>query len=1533
MTTAVITRQFYGAGGMMGGSKSPTQTADNLFSMDVVEALLGVSEGPIEGLAPGGAKNWYIGETPLINVDGNQNFDSFELIVRKGNELGQDIVSRLGGFGSSTTVQTELASNTPVVRQGSITDIDYLDIRLAISRLGRNTDDGSFEHTGRIKIEYKRTSQTGWIPVSTVITDPPQEAFNGTDAEVYIRLDKEALISGAEGDAISFWQPTPPVANSSLPTIWFDSANLNRPKQQSGENWVDYSGSWFDGVNWHFGSQIAYISTGAPAGRTRGDFWLNPSNNSIHFYNGSAWVRAGSTLSPGTFFGQGSTGGSTSIGAGELVVTGKASGTFVKELRIPVNRIADDSYDIRVTKTSPDNTTEDFFDVSWESFQEVKAQVFNFPALATAQLTARASDQFSSIPDFWGVYRGRIVKVPNNYDPVARTYRGLWDGTWKFAWSNNPAFVANDLVENDRYGMNAYYPVVLNKYDVYEAAQWCDTRRADGKPRFTFNGLISEPRGCREAVEYICGIFGGRFFDDGNGSATIKIDKDDQAIALFTPENVSDGVFTYSFTEATSRYNDITVTFANPELRWSEDRRRVHEPNHIAKYGRIPLNFIAVGCTNVAEAIARARYKLATGINEKTIVNFRTNRAGLYLKPYEVILIADDDVEHGLSGRVLEQTGPRTVSLRDPIYFEAGVNYTVSFQVPDATRISYKLVELPLVAAPGNQLTLTTAADLPDLPENAVFSISSNAGANPKPFRVTKIDEADGDPDIVEIQGIEIDRQKWAFVDGLVEELVDPPTYVLDMSAKPRPPFRVRITPEVATRGGARTNNLMIEWDASETKTVIKYKVFASRNNNPMQMISETTGTAYEMLDVIPGEYVISVVACTQVMESDPVYAEHRLIGDIRDVSQVKNLQLLNETGNIFNTANPTFGWDAVLTPDHEDFVIRIYDVDNRLVRETSTRQTSFTYDLVTNRADNQGQALRNFSIWVAARDQFKALTAFSILSVSNPPPPVVVPIIQEGLQSVSVDWDVSSISDAAGVKIWISQVDGFTPGPDNLVFNGPGASFYRFGDAGADYFLRIAAYDTLGDHGLLVSPQYHFVPLAVNIGEIDGVFGDVMDYVIGGGDTDLAARLDLLERNIEEIAYSVTQGAHVDYSERQTIRRDLNGFNSRFTEEIITGRNETSEIVQRLSTLEVNPTPGVIGLVQDEATVRASEDEALAQALFALTARVHDAEGSLTSEQIVRADADSALSQDLTRLTSRVGDNEGTLTELAQTVVDGDQALSTQITALTARVGTNEAGITAANTARADADTAISQTVTELTARVGTAEAGITAANTARADADTAISQTVTALTARVGTAETSITSEATARADADTALTQTVSALTARVGTAETSVTNEATARANADSALAATQTTLSAQIGDASAQGRVGFQVGVTPQGVTARYAVVLRANTGASFSEAGWYIDIMPGGGTRSAIKANEFFLLDQNGASLASPFYVSGGSVFINNAMIKDLTSTNIKTTNLSSISANLGEITAGRARSADSKMVLDFNSKYFSIEV
>lgn len=1074
-------------------------TPDNLFSTDTVELILGIGEGPIRGLV-GGDKNFYLGDTPLRNSGGDSNFENYTLKIYKGSVLGQEIKPFMGGFGDSTSVGVELGAGTPVVRSGSHTQIDYIDLRFVINRLVKSDKKGSHENTGVWKIEYKRSDSGTWRSPKTFAEIDKTPVEDDATATFYADdMSDETQVENF-GDLYVFIHntnvPSPSLSGKGVwlkpganyqPWIWNGTSWIVAPEATQLPTLADGTLRWTfkkarkDGVR-----HLHRLNVGptkptvqAVTYETRQSdlefsFWVNTSLDTAanrFFYNGTAWIKAGTSIEVGGF-------GEPVVttNAGEIKVKAKISSPYVKELRIPVPRI-NATYDLRVTKVTEDDPDgEEFFDLTWESFQEINKDPLNFPGLACAHLLIGASDQFTSLPDPNGIYDGRIIKVPSNYDPVARTYAGVWDGTWKLAYSNNPAYVVKDLVDNDRYGLNAYYECVINPDDVYAAGRWCDTITPDGRPRFTFNGLISEPRMAREAIDFICGIFGGRFFDDGNGFATIKLDADTPTMGLFTAENVVDGLFTYSSTEVNTRYNDIQVTFINPDLDWEEDRRRVYDQSLIDKYGRIPLPFIAVGCTNVREAIARARYKLITSTAETRLVSFKTNRQGLYVQPFDIILVADDQISSAITGRVHSRVSDTEISLRDPIFLESGFQYRILFQVPNPVTNVYQVIEIPLLPKNlgSSRTTLEVASNTPfpdDLPEYAVFTIQQTNGNNaPRPYRISSIGEGADDPDNVEITAVEVNRLKWLYVDGILDDYDDVITNDLNSKRiKPVPDIRVR---SVFSRN---TRNVIIDWDPSPSKLVQKYQVFYSIDKGPTTLLTETNQLAFDWANPPLGDYVFSVVAVgINGKRSRPTSIDYRMVGDVRQGAGITGLRLVDEpSANIFERRSPTFRWDDIADPDHDQYQVVIKSAAGAVVHTELQKQSRFTYEYDVNKAENGGDARRNFTIEVASVDKAGDLSDAQSLSVSNPAPAAPTGLsVQRVDGAIVIKYDVPPIRDFMGVKVHQSPTNGFTPLDDNVVYKGPNTQVTLPAVSNATTYYKVALYDQMDEANLNYGAQ-----------------------------------------------------------------------------------------------------------------------------------------------------------------------------------------------------------------------------------------------------------------------------------------------------------------------------------------------------------------------------------------------------------------------------------------------------------------------------
>jgi predicted phage tail protein len=970
--TDTVTSTFAGRKG--GQQKAPTRTPDSLFSSDQVEVVLGISEGPIGGLVDGG-KSFYVNGTPLINADNSSNFKDFELIIQTGAETGNaPIVPRLGGLGNQVTagLPVNLSQNTPITRQLPALipnqPIDYIELRLNIARLFISNAKGEFANTVEFTIEIKPASSTTWVnPVieSYAVDSVPGDSFGATQTVLPPAGTTTPTSLTHAGAVIS--TVAPGTANRPASVLWFDNALLNdlRPKALSGSSWVQVSG--LSGVStvggYSFRSWLTgcvFLGTTAPSADllVSGlvNFWI--SSNTVYQHNGSAWVLMPATL-PTTL---------VSAQPRSVSITGKTTSGYVRELRLPVARISE-PYDIRLTKLSPNSNTTDgtYTDISLESIAAISTAPLNFPGLATAQIVGRATDQLNSFPELSGIYNGRIIRVPSNYNPVTKVYTGVWDGTFQLAVSSNPGWVAYDLVMNTRYGLNAYQPVVLDKWACYEFGRHCDTYG------FEYNDYIREPRAIYEHIDYICGLAGGKFIDYDNGYCTIIFSSDTQPVsAVFSRENVEAGLFTYAFTDVTTVKNDLTVAFINPELGWKEDRRRVFDQTHITTYGRRPDDFTAVGCTSATEAIKRARLRLVSSLTEKAVISFKTGRQGQYIQPFDLIVVCDGHTATGYaSGRARTSTlvsGRPRIGLRDPIFLETGFNYTIQFQTQVGGNLAVETFTLGAARGTLSQLdVLETRTEA--LPLDTVFTISTTGSKGaPKRYRVTTIEPDDANRDLIAVNAVEVNPAKWAYVAGTV----DLPTISYTLLNTPaNPPGSLTVTPFVVNG----KEQLRVSWTAPSNANVRGYNVqiFVDDTTDPLadNLKVFTSQLSYIIEEVRPVDYVISVSAVNAVgVESIARSIRHSVRGDARSLYPARNLRIEGTAGALYHQPNPVVVWDAPTIGVPEAYEVEVYRLPaNTLARTTTGSTARFVYPDDQQRADNTGTLPESFSLRVRALD------------------------------------------------------------------------------------------------------------------------------------------------------------------------------------------------------------------------------------------------------------------------------------------------------------------------------------------------------------------------------------------------------------------------------------------------------------------------------------------------------------------------------------------------------------------------------------
>jgi len=471
--------------------------------------------------------------------------------------------------------------------------------------------------------------------------------------------------------------------------------------------------------------------------------------------------------------------GSHTDGFNKYILNGKTGSGFIIDFKVDVDTITDDDYMIRVTKFNPDTNNDASVkvacDIIFDSFQILAQTQRSFTNTALMHVTGRANDQFSDIPDFYGIYKGLITKVPSNrvenavgadcYDPP------VWNGALTTGWHTNPAWVLYDLLDNPRYGMRKYAPT-LNIYtqDFYDVGAYCDNSVGNSfgtapEKRYTMNLTLAENQNGWETLQNLAGSFDAVLFDDGEGNVRLKVDRWVEPRVLFTPETVTVEGFNYSFTDVNTQYNSIIVSFTNPERGWQETRLKVQDETSINQNGEIPLDFVAVGCTSESEALRRARARLLTATTEKIIISFTTTRLGLILDPLEIVYIADPLLGWGVTGRI-EHTRGLEIFLRDPldIYFNTEADLilqtTTGLFKARVAMTSQRILQV--LTNTSNFLN----ADLPEYAQYTLGNFTTVDGAifkEAKPFRITAI-EPSSDYNSYQLTALEVNPIKYDVV-------------------------------------------------------------------------------------------------------------------------------------------------------------------------------------------------------------------------------------------------------------------------------------------------------------------------------------------------------------------------------------------------------------------------------------------------------------------------------------------------------------------------------------------------------------------------------------------------------------------------------------------------------------------------------------------------------------------------------------------------------------------------------------------------
>lgn len=444
---------------------------------------------------------------------------------------------------------------------------------------------------------------------------------------------------------------------------------------------------------------------------------------------------------------------------------GKISGEYL-EAHI-INAPDEKPFDIRVRRVTADSTGDLLRnDTRWSSYSEIIDDNLSYPHTAVAGAVID-HDQYTDTPTRTYHLRGLIVDVPDNYNPETRTYSGLWLGGFKQAYSNNPAWIFRYLVKNKRFGLARHAGYIdVDDGALYTLSQYCDQLVDDGygglEPRMTLNAYITEQMSARDLLDNIAGMFRGIALWDGQ-RLTVMIDAPQDPIATITNANVVDGAFTRSSISRAECYNAVIVSWTDPENGWEQSKEYVADDDLIARDGYNETTLEAFGCTSRGQAHRAGKWLIETAKREPSKFTFKMARDAIHFTPGDIIEILDNNRAGArLGGRIVANNGRVvTVDKVDAKYISAGD--TISLLDSDG-----KFKKHQITGVNGNKITLAAAPAW--IRNGTVFAVSTES-AKPVLCRITSVAETENNS-VYTIEAAQHDPNKQAVVDeGAIFEI------------------------------------------------------------------------------------------------------------------------------------------------------------------------------------------------------------------------------------------------------------------------------------------------------------------------------------------------------------------------------------------------------------------------------------------------------------------------------------------------------------------------------------------------------------------------------------------------------------------------------------------------------------------------------------------------------------------------------------------------------------------------------------------
>jgi len=532
-------------------------------------------------------------------------------------------------------------------------------------------------------------------------------------------------------------------------------------------------------------------------------------------------------------------------------VTGKTTSGYERSHRIDLPP-AGTTWTIRLRKITADANSAKIGDaMTIQSYTEVIDAKLRYPNTALLYIEFDSSQFNGSIPQISCDPQGRVIRVPDTYDPVTRTYSGTWTGAFKWAWSDNPAWVFYDLVVTERFGLgNRLTAANIDKWELYQVAQYCDQMVPDGKggngtePRYICNVYVQSRNDAYTVLRDFAAIFRGMTYWGGNQIVALA-DMPRDIDYSYTRANVIDGQFSYSSSTTKTRYTTALVSWSDPDNAYADAMEPVFEQDLVTRYGFNQLELTAIGCTRQSEANRKGRWGILTN-NKDRVITFGVGLDGMIPQPGYIIAVADEMLSGKVTGGRISSVNGRAITLD---------------RVPDAVAGGRLILNLPSGAAQsrtiqsvsGKIVTVTTAYS--ETPESESIWVVESDELYAQQYRVLSV--ADNNDNTFTISAAYHDPDKYARID--TGAIIDERPISVIPPGNQSAPANIQIGSYSVVNQGISVQTMRATWDA--TANAIAYEAQWRRNDGNWVNVPRSSTTSFEVPGIYAGRYLVRVRA------------------------------------------------------------------------------------------------------------------------------------------------------------------------------------------------------------------------------------------------------------------------------------------------------------------------------------------------------------------------------------------------------------------------------------------------------------------------------------------------------------------------------------------------------------------------------------------------------------------------------------------------------------------------------------------------